>query len=256
MKRRVRIPSGPASIVARREMRVMQAPLRACFERLHANMLDSLHDAWPHLTGKKHASIDDDLARALDRAFKGFASDIEKSKAVKHGVERTLRARAQSTAQAFDVSFSRDMYDAIVAAYAKKHAYERGVLVDISDTVRSLVGTKLQTAIEQGLTYDEVRSTIDKHFSSLEVWQVQRIARTEVANASRFGGYESTRALAKEHGINVERVTLVPHNGCEAICAPLVAESENEVWDMKRALSVLSSLHPNCLHDLAYTVEV
>lgn len=217
--------------------------------------------AWPQLAPDhpllaKATPPSDEVGRVLRQAFAGFAEDVHATGALQDGTAATVRARVQAACQSLGVAFTEQMYNRVSAAYARAHPYDRGTLQTLSDTTRGLVGTTLHDAYTRGLTYDETRAALSAQFDQLEVWQVQRIARTEIATASRFGSVQSVQAIAHDHGLTITRAVLVPVTGCADICLPLVRRSYDEAWSPAQAATEIAALHPNCLHDLAYQVEV
>ena len=216
--------------------------------------------AWPTLVHDapplaKAASPTDETNRVLRQAFDGFAADVHATGALQDGTAAAVRARVQAAAKALGVAFTEDLYNRVSAAYARQHPYDRGTLQALSDTTRGLVGTTLHDAYAGGWTYDETAAALGSQFDQIEVWQVQRIARTEIATASRQGSVQSVQAIARDHQLTITRAVLVPVSGCEEICLPLVRRSYDENWSPAQAAQEIAALHPNCLHDLAFQVE-
>lgn len=201
------------------------------------------------------ATPSDDTDRVLRQAFDGFAGDIHDTGALQDGTAAAVRARVAAAAKSLGVAFTEDLYNRVSAAYARQHPYDRGTLQQLSDTTRELVGTTLHDAYARGLTYEETAAALSAQFDQLEVWQVQCIARTEIATASRYGSVQSVQAIARDHDLTITRAVLVPVSGCEEICLPLVRRSYDEEWTPAQAAQEITALHPNCLHDLAYQVE-
>lgn len=201
--------------------------------------------------------MDERAHRIADEAMLGFAGDLRDSGAIREPVEAMLQQRAQASAAFLGVAFTPEMFDPLVAAYAAEHAYDQGVLTEISGTTRDLLAARLQQAIESGMTYDATRAEVRDLFDGLKDWQVQRIARTELANASRYGSTLSVQQLAQTHGIDGITAYLIttamPCPVCEnfaqwTLAAPLSVE---EVQD---ALGGEDGLHPNCMCDIGYRI--
>ncbi len=184
-----------------------------------------------------------------------LASDLRDSRAVKDGVERALRVRAEAIASQMRISFDEDMFSQLAADYARIHAYERGVLEAISETNRELLGSALQRAIEQGQTYEEARRYVADWFEDLEDYETYRIAATEVAQASRYANLKTTQDLSAEYGIEIERcIWDAATDACED-CLARDAESRSvePPWTVEQAMA-MGDLHPQDRCDWIYEV--
>ena len=183
-----------------------------------------------------------------------LATDLQDRGGVKAHVERSLRARAKAVMAEFGMSFDADIYNRIAADYQRVHAYDKGVLVDISATTKDLVGQALKREIEDGHTFAEARNSMGHMFSELEDWETLRIARTEIASSCRYGSLATTQAAVDEFGIVVQRVELSAASDACDLCLQLVADAQaaNPPWTID--LAYAKDLHPQCRCDWIYDV--
>lgn len=152
-------------------------------------------------------------------------------------------------------SFDEGVYSKVAAEYARRHAYDRGVLVDISTSTKRLLGSALSDAIQHGRTYEEARAYIGEFFDDLEDWETYRIAATEIGMASRYGNLLTTQQLAADYDIEVERAYLSPaSDACAEVCLPMAAYTEANVVSIAEAMSLSEQLHPHCRCDWVYDV--
>lgn len=200
----------------------------------------------------------DDLAwveRLSEYVTGNLARDLDADGSIKKRVEEALEVRSRAVMASLAGAFDQSMYSRVVAEYARVHAYDRGVLVDISKTTKELLGSALQDAIERGLTYDAVREEIAGFFGDLEEWETYRIASTEIASASRYGNLLTTQALAEEHGIDIERAYLsTAADACTQICLPMAAYTKDNVVTVAEATTLSGDLHPHCRCDWIYDI--
>lgn len=148
------------------------------------------------------------------------------------------------------------MFNELAAEYVEIHAYDRGVLVDISETTKDLLGSVLEDTVEQGLTYDQTRENISEFYEDLEDWETLRIARTEIAMACRYGNLLTIQQMSEDLGIKIKRVFLSPaEDACEEVCLPMAKYTRENVVSIKEALKLSEELHPNCRCDWIYEVD-
>jgi hypothetical protein len=181
-----------------------------------------------------------------------LAEDLSDRGGINDHVERSLRARAKAVMAQFGMSFDESMYSRIAADFQRVHAYDKGVLVDISATTKDLVGQALQREIEDGHTFVEARNNMGHLFDDLEDWETLRIARTEIAMSCRYGNLATTQAAVDELGVKVDGVVRSEAaDACDA-CLQRAAETEADPLTMQQAQA--EDFHPNCRGDFVYDV--
>lgn len=199
--------------------------------------------------------MDERAYRIAQDAVHGFREDMQRTGAVSRPVEAMLAQRQQAVASWLGVAFSADQYDALAAEYARRHPYDSGVLVDISDTTRALLGQRLQDGIARGLDVTAMRGEVRGLFAGLQEWQVQRIARTEIATAARYGSTLSAQqAVDAFHLTGVTARLITTADPCPR-CVDVeqwAATTHPSIADMEARME--TGLHPNCLCDIGYDV--
>lgn len=235
--------------------------LRPVFRELTIRGLEILDREWSH----RYPEVADDLAKDLAPADQewidrisahitgNLAHDLRESEAVKDGVEEALAVRQRAILAQLKGSFSEDMYSRLAADYARAHAYDRGVLVEISDTTKDLVGGALKRAIESGKTYEEVRYEIAQWFGDLEDYETYRIAATEISNASRYANVATTKQVSEKLGIEITQCIWSPAADACQRCLDRAAESERSQWTADQALA-MDMVHPHDRCDWIYRV--
>lgn len=204
---------------------------------------------------KDLSAVDEQWIRwAADQIVGSLARDMEEDGAVRDAVEAALEVRGRAIATQLRGSFDDEMFSRLAAEYAQRHAYERGVLVDISETVRGYVGGSLRRAIESGSDYEQVRFEIAQWFEDLEDWEVYRIAATEVSQASRFANLETTRQYAEDYGIEIEKCIWNAANDACDRCLQREQDSLDNEWTIDEALA-MDDVHPQDRCDWIYQVR-
>jgi hypothetical protein len=188
----------------------------------------------------------------LEATVGNLARDLEDSGALARNVEAALESRVSAVMAEFGLSFDRGMYSRVAAEYVRHHAYDRGVLVEIEQTTKDLLGAALKREIEAGHVYSVAREHISGFFRDLEDWETLRIARTEIATASRYGNLETTRQVVAEHGITVEGVIRIEAADACDDCRARAAETEAQPLTMEQAAA--EDFHPNCRGDWVYEI--
>ncbi|MCC6310864.1 MAG: hypothetical protein IT345_08100 [Trueperaceae bacterium] len=184
-----------------------------------------------------------------------LARDLEADGSIKRRVEEALKVRTDAVLGQLLGAFDQDVYSRVVAEYARKHAYDRGVLVQISATTKELLGSALEDAIARGLPYDVVREEIADFFGDLKEWETYRIAATEVANASRYGNLLATQQAVDEYGIEIDRAYLsTATDACAQVCLPMAALTRSQVVSVAEAGTLSGQLHPHCRCDWIYEI--
>lgn len=263
----MRINHGPESRKGRKLVRSLKRSLLPVFDRLEEATQRALDHTWANRPRDLTKDLTDDERAFADafvrQATDGLVDDLRSEGKIGDHVQEVLQLRLQAAAAAFGVQFDHEMYNELSAEYARIHAYDKGVLVDIEATVKEILGNRIRTALEHGWTHDMVRSDITRLFNGSEAaggmdvglkkWEVQRIAKTEINDASRWGNRESVRKIAGELGLTGMRAILIPSISACDYCLSVAADTQARVWTAEDADN--EELHPNCECDWAYEFD-
>lgn len=93
------------------------------------------------------------------------------------------------------VSFDKDFWDRQASRYHKARFYDGGVLFNIEETQRKQIGKIIADSYQEGLTLKDWWLKLEKEIDDAEIWQAERIARTENMLASTDGMMDTWRDL-------------------------------------------------------------
>lgn len=188
------------------------------------------------------------IERWMESTTAGLDEMIHEQGRLLESIERVLGQQGAKTSASFGVSFTNDMYNKLTADYANYSAYERGTLVPITDTVRTVLGNRLQAGVESRFEFEVVRRDIADLFDGLRSWETMRIARTELSRAARSGTIGTVQNLHDTIGLPMpSKAILIPTASACDLCLEAVDEVEAlERPTLDEVEAIADDLHPNC----------
>jgi len=131
-------------------------------------------------------------------------------------------------------------------AYINERFYDKGVLYSMSDTIKQSIADKLASLYDEGFTTSDVVDVLasEEPFADVSAdWELERIARTEVASAYTMGGLDS----ARDSELDLIAVFLAGEGACDE-CKAWADDNPYELDDAE----VEDLPHPNCLDSWSY----
>ena len=249
------------SQAGRRIELALHKELRATFAEMGKRalaVLEKRKSQWPHLEMHKASDIPPDAGLAHDLAAdmtSGLADNLTQSGDLERRGSEMLRLRLKEVCASMNASFSEDLYNKVALEYTRAHAYDRGTLVELQQSVKDLVGNMIADEIRAGHTFDVASENISGFFGDLKDWETLRIARTEMARANTFGSLQGASSLAQEHGFKIPRVYRIEALDCCGECSDAVDETHERVFTMADAMAANEECHPNCRRDWIYEID-
>ena len=130
------------------------------------------------------------LETLIDSEFKD-----EFEKRMRAHLKDVIKKSAEQTLSQLGISIADDMWDKIASDYYKKRFYDKGVLFNITDTLRQQIGSKLSEAYQEGATIKEMFQKIEQAIDDMRDWEAERIARTENMMAATSGMMDTWKGM-------------------------------------------------------------
>ena len=139
----------------------------------------------------------------------------------------------------FNISFDRSMFEQRASDYLRDRFYNKGVYFDIEQNMKDRIASKIADAFESGDSIDDITKGLSEDLLTDEDWAIERIARTELGNASTAGGIES----AKDSGLDLVAWFNVSSDSCDD-CQDVADGNPYELDEIE------DLPHPNCRDSL------
>ncbi len=120
----------------------------------------------------------------------------------------------------------------------------------VNDTTRAALKDTLKEGIKEGEGMDQLTDRVSQLFKERERWESERIARTEVIDASNSADLEAY----KQSGVIEKKEWLADPDACE-ICLGLAAEGTKELNEEFGGEYEYPPAHPNCRCTILPVVE-
>lgn len=206
--------------------------LDTLFQSLNAGLRDALVTNQPAI-----ALVEDYIADNMPRQLAAI---------VKEANLNALRLAAESLARKLNATVNETLFQEMLASYSKVHAYELGAAQEMTDTIRRIMGNRVDELMKSGKTIDQIRDDILSEFSSLSKSRAEMIAVTETQRAANWGAIQ----LAKSTGMDLD-AWFVGESTDEPICLDLMAGNP---YTVKEAEGILIP-HPFCVHRWIFSLK-
>lgn len=177
-------------------------------------------------------NLDDFLNDLVLREFKGNISGP-----LRGANRQALREAGRQIAERLKAKFNNQLFNQLARDYLKVHAYDKGILDGIADTMREVLSSKFDDLLAETTSIDEIVSQLETFLPDLARNKIEQIAITETRNAANWTVLE----MGKRSGMALEAWFLVDPASCE-ICHSIASKNPYPIEEAQNN----PTAHPNC----------
>jgi len=141
------------------------------------------------------------IVQPLEEAIEDYAEIVIENteEAIRRGIARAVRLLPTTEAKReFKIDFEfLEEFSPLIAQQIKEKTF-----VASEKTIRRLIGNlmeNLRESYEAGFGYSKSAERLNEVFTNMETYELERVARTEIASAENLGMYESEIELGVEY---------------------------------------------------------
>lgn len=153
------------------------------------------------------------------------------------GLVNEYKSAANRFAIGAGLSFDKDMVDQNAKAWIELNFYKKGMMVDMTNSLRDEIAKEIADLYDEGITIDEMVDILSTELPDSQDYILERIARTESAMAATAGALDQARGS----GLDLVAYFNINADACED-CEAMAADNPYELSDPE----VDELPHPNC----------
>ncbi len=152
-------------------------------------------------------------------------------------VEASIRESARAMAEQLKMTFNKKLFTSITKNYLKRHAYKKGTIEGIRNTLREILSGKLDDVLKSGGTLDEMVTALRSEIVGMSESKALQIAVTETRSAANF----ATLEMGRRSKLDLEAWFVGDGESC-LICMEWSSRNPYTIEAAQRALYP----HPSC----------